>query len=169
MRGGLLPGLGFDGMGDDVAVQTAAQMGAAGVVKALPDFSLPEVIVGFDLVLEALLARWREDGGDAHGQAEEGDRTEPIGMGMGAMKTEVIVELGVGGQAVGVPMGEQGLVRELGRDGKVQEAAAKAAVQGDSVANLDFAAGLADASLDEVKGVQLRAGSGDVWEMPTRR
>ena len=63
MRGGLLPGLGFDGMGDDVAVQTAAQMGAAGVVKALPDFSLPEVIVGFDLVLEALLARWREDGG----------------------------------------------------------------------------------------------------------
>ena len=90
-------------------------------------------------------------------------------MGMGAMKTEVIVELGVGGQAVGVPMGEQGLVRELGRDGKVQEAAAKAAVQGDSVANLDFAAGLADASLDEVKGVQLRAGSGDVWEMPTRR
>lgn len=156
-------------MGRDVAVRAAAQLGAASVVKALPDLGLPQVVEGLDLVLEARLARRGEDGGDAHGQAEEGDRTEPIGMGMGAMKTEVIVELGVGGQAVGVPMGEQGLVRELGRDGKVQEAAAKAAVQGDSVANLDFAAGLADASLDEVKGVQLRAGSGDVWEMPTRR
>ena len=51
------------------------------VVKALPDFSLPEVIVGFDLVLEALLARWREDGGTP--TARQKRATEPSRSGWG--------------------------------------------------------------------------------------
>jgi hypothetical protein len=55
---GFLPCLGFDVMGSDEAVRTVAQLGAAGVVKALPDLNLPQVVEGLDLVLDALLARW---------------------------------------------------------------------------------------------------------------
>ena len=114
---GFLPFLGFDVMGGDEPVRTAAQMGAAGVVKAIPDLGLPPVVEGLDLVLEAMLARWGEDGGDAQGQAEEGDRTETIRMVMGAVEAEVVVELSVGGQAMGAPVGPQRVLRELGGGG----------------------------------------------------
>lgn len=165
----LLPFLGFDVMGGDEAVRTVAQLGAAGVVKAIPDLNLPQVVEGLDLVLDAMLARWGEDGGDAQGQAEEGDGTETIRMVMGAVEAEVVVELSVGGQAVGSPVGQQRILSELGRDGGGEESAAKAAVQGDAVEDLDLADVLDDESLDDIEGVQLDAGRSEFGEMPTRR
>ena len=165
----LLPFLGFDVMGGDVAVRAAAQLGAAGVVKALPDLGLPEVVEGLDLVLDAMLARRGEDGGDAHGQAEEGDGTETVRMVMGAVEAEIVVELSVGGQAVGAPVGQQRILSELGRNGGGEESAAKAAVQGDAVKDLNLADVLDDESLDDIEGVQLGLGCREVWKMPPRR
>lgn len=166
---GLLSLLGFDLMGGHEAIGTAAQLGAMGMVETGPDFGLPEVVERFDLVLEAMLPGRSKDGRDAQGQAEEGDRAQAVGMVMGAVKTEVVVELGIDRQTVAAPMGEQDVLGELGRDGDVQKTAAKAAVQGDSVEDLDFADALDNESLDDVKGVQLGASRRDFWEMPTGR
>jgi len=94
---GLLTLLGFKVMGENEPVGAAAQLGLGGVVEALPDFILPEGVEGLDLVLKAVLARWGEDGGDAQSQAEEGDGAEAVGMVMGTVKAQVVVELSVGG------------------------------------------------------------------------
>ena len=56
-------------------------------------------------------------GGDPQGQAEEGDGTEAIGMGMGTMKAQIVIELSVGGEPVRPPVGEQRILGELGGDG----------------------------------------------------
>jgi len=166
---GFLTLLGFEVMGEDKAGGAAAELGVGGVVEAMPDFRLPEAIEGLDLVLKAVLAGWGEDGGDAQSQTEEGDGAEAIGMVMGAVKAQVVVELSVGGQAVLAPMGQQGIAGELGGDGGGEEAAAKASVQGDNVEDLDFAAALDDESLDHIPGIQFGAGGGDVREVPAWR
>ena len=165
----LLPFLAFGVMGRDVAIRAAAQLGAAGVVKALPDLGLPQVVEGLDLVLEARLARRSEDGGDAHGQAEEGDGTETIRMVMGAVAAEIVVELSVGGPAVGVPVGQPRILRELGGNGGGEKRAAQAAVQGDAVKDLNLADVLDDESLNDLEGVPLGLGGREVWKMPPWR
>lgn len=168
-RCGFLTRLGFEVMGGHEAVGAVAQLGATGVVEAFPDFGLPQVVEGLDLVLEAVLA-WRgEDGGDAQGQAEEGDRAEAVGMVMGAVKAQVVIELSVGGQTVLAPMGQQGILSEPGGDGGVEETAAQTAVQRDAVEDLDFANALDDEALDDIPGVQLGAAGGDVGEVPAWR
>jgi hypothetical protein len=139
------------------------------MMEACPDLGLPEAVEGLDLVLEAMLTGWSEDGADPECEAKEGDGTEAVGMVMGAVEAEVIVELSIGGQAMSTPMGEEGVLGEVGRDGGVEETTAKAAVQGDGVENLDFANMLDDESLDDVKGVQFGPGGGEVWEVPAWR
>ena len=59
---GLLTRLAFEVMSGDEAVGPVAELGAVGVVEAFPDFGLPQVVEGLDLVLEAMLARWGEGG-----------------------------------------------------------------------------------------------------------
>jgi hypothetical protein len=149
-------------MGRDVAVRAAAQLGAASVVKALPDLGLPQVVEGLDLVLEARLARRGEDGGDAHGQAEEGDGTETIGMGMGAVAAEIVGALSGGGPAVGAPVGQPRILSELGGNGGGEKRAAQAAVQGDAVKDLNRADVLDAESLNDLEGVPLGLG-GQRW------
>lgn len=166
---GFLTLLGFEVMGEDKAGGAAAQLGGGGVVEALPDFILPEAVEGLDLVLKAVLAGRSEDGGDAQSQTEEGDGAEAVGVVMGAVKAQVVVELGVGGQTVLAPMGQQGIAGELGGDGGAEEAAAKAAMQGDDVEDLDFTAALDDQSLDHIPGIQFGAGGGEVREVPPWR
>lgn len=168
-RCSLLTLLGFEVMGGDEAVGTEAQLGAVGVAKAFPDLGLPEVVEGLALVLEAMLAGRSEDGRDSQGQAEEGDGTEAIGMVMRPVKAQIVVERSVGGQAVRTPVGQQRILGELGGDGGVEETAAKAAVQGDGVEDLDFADRLNDAPLDNIKGVQLGPGRRDIGQVPARR
>jgi hypothetical protein len=166
---GLLTRLAFEVMSGDEAVGPEAELGAVGVVEAFPDFGLPQGVEGLDLVLEAMLARWGEDGGDPQGQAEEGDGTEAIGMVMGTMEAQIIIELGVGGQPVRPPVGEQRILGEPGGDGGGEKTAAKAAVQGDGVEDLNLADALDDESLDDVEGVQLDPSRGNVGEVPTGR
>jgi hypothetical protein len=166
---GLLTRLGFEVMSGDEAVGPVAELGPVGVVEAFPDFGLPQIVEGLDLVLEAMLAGWGEDGGDPQGQAEEGDGTEAIGMVMGTMKAQIVIELSVGGQPVRPPVGEQRILGELGGDGGGEETAAKAAVQGDGVEDLNLADALDDESLDDIEGVQLDPTRGHLREVPTGR
>jgi len=144
-------------------------LGAVSMMKAFPDLGLPEAVEGLDLVLEAMLTGRSEDRANPEGKAKEGDGTEAVGMVMGAVETEVIVELSIGGQAMRAPMGEEGIWGKVGRDGGIEKATAKAAVQGDGVENLDLADMLDDESLDDVKGVQFGLGGGEIWEVPARR
>jgi hypothetical protein len=160
--------LGLEVMGLDEAVGAAPQLVRRGMVEALPDFGLPEVVERLDLVLEAVLAGWGEDGSNAQAQAEEGDGAEAIGVVVRAVKAQVVVELCVGGQAMLAPVKQQGGAGELGGDGGSQEAAAKAAVQGDCVEDLDFTAPLDDESFDDIKGVQFGVALSDLGEVPTR-
>lgn len=150
------------------AVGAPPQLVRRGVVEAFPDLGLPEVVERLDLVLEAMFAGWREDGSDAQAQAEEGDGAEAIGVVVRAVKAQVVVELGVGGQAMLAPVKQQGVAGELGGDGGSQEAAAKAAVQGDRVEDLDFRAPLDDQSFDHIQGVQFGVALRDLGQMPTR-
>ena len=139
------------------------------MMEACPDLGLPEAVEGLDLVLEAMLTGWSEDGADPEGEAKEGDGTEVVGMVMGAMETEVIVELSIGAQAMSAPMGEEGALGEVGRDGGIEETTAKAAVQGDGVEDLDLPDILDNEPFNDVKGVQFGPGGGEVWEMPAWR
>lgn len=103
-RCGFLAFLGLDVMGGDETIRPVTQLGGAGVVEAFPDFSLPEVVVGFDLVLDSMFTGRSEDGDDAQGQAEERDGAKTVGMMMGTVKAEVVVELSVSGKAVLAPV-----------------------------------------------------------------
>lgn len=58
---------------------------------------------------------------------------------------------------------------EQSGDGGMEEAAGEAAVQGDGVEDLDFTDALDDETLDDIPGVQLGVGGGDIGEMPTWR
>jgi hypothetical protein len=166
---GQLTRVGFELMSGDEAVGPVAELGPVGVVEAFPNFGLPQVVEGLDLVLEAMLARWGEDGSNAHGQAEQGDGAETIGMVMWAVKAQIVIELGVGRQTVPAPVGEQRILGESSGDGRAQETAAKAAVQGDDVEDLHLADALDEESLDDIAGVQLAPSRGDLGEVPTRR
>ena len=156
-------------MSGDEAVGPVAELGAVGVVEAFPDLGLPQAGEGLDLVLEAMLARWGVDGGDPQGQAEEGDGTEAIGMGMGAMKAQLVIELSVGGEPVRPPVGEQRILGELGGDGGGEKTAAKAAGQGEGLEDLNLAGALDDEPLDAIEGVPLDPSRGHLGEVPTGR
>src|ERR1035438_8255686 len=91
------------------------------MMEACLDLGLPEAVEGLDLVLEAMLTGWSEDGADPECEAKEGDGTEAVGMVMGAVEAEVIVEWSIGGQAMSAPMGEAGVLGEVGREGGVEE------------------------------------------------
>jgi hypothetical protein len=166
---GLLPLLGFEVVCGDEAVRTVAQLSGIGVVEAFPHFGLPEVVERFNLVLDTMFAGRGEDRRDSQGETKERNRTEPIRMVVRAVKTEVVVELSVSGQAVCAPVSEQRDLSEIRGDGGGEKAAAQPAVQGDRIEDLDLADILDDEPLDDIEGVQFNLAVGDCGKVPTRR
>ena len=80
--------------------------------EAAPDFRLPASIEILDGVLKPVLAHGR----DAQAQAEPHDPAHDIAMLMRTLKARVIIELGIGGQPHGSPMGQQGGQSRHGRE-----------------------------------------------------
>ena len=73
-------------------------------MSALPDLLLPQRVEAFDVGLEARFARRREDGCDAVAEAKADDFANDVWAIMRALKTGVVIELCVGGEADFTPM-----------------------------------------------------------------
>jgi hypothetical protein len=166
---GLLAILRLEVMGDDEAFGAVLQTGAGSVVEAPPDFGLPEMIEGLDLVLNAVLARGSEDGRNPQAQAEQSDRAKSVRMVVRTMEAQIVIELSIDGEAVGSPVGQHRDLGEAGGNCWVQETAAKPSMQRDCVEDLNLAHSLNDQTLDDIEGIQLGASGRDIGQVPTRR
>ncbi len=68
-----------------------------GVVKALPDLLLPQMVEALMEILRPVFPRRGKDWRDAQRQAKADDLPQPIRMGVRALKARVIVKLGIRG------------------------------------------------------------------------
>lgn len=76
-------------------------------LEAPPDFGLPEPIEVLDRILQPKLARGREDRGDPQLEAEPDHAAKHIPVLVGALEPSVVIELGITGATVGLPVRHQ--------------------------------------------------------------
>jgi len=164
-----LPLLGFAMVGLDKGIGPVAQLRPGVMDEALPHFDLPEVVEGLDLILDSVFTRRGKDGDDVQCQAKEGHGAKAVGVVVWAMKAEVVVELGIGRQAMSLPVHLEALLGDLGGDCGMLETPAKIALQGDGIEGLDFADAFDDETLNHIEGVQFSPFSRDPGQMPAGR
>ena len=151
----------------DVACRALAQCPDASMMKPGPDLCLPAGVVAFDGVLEALLGGWSEDGDDAKGKTQAGDASQGVGKLVGALEDGIIVEVGVGWQAVCSPVLEEGIDHAGGADGLLHGPALdESAEERDDIEDLDEGAVLDAQSLDDIQAVDLREALGGDGQVP---
>ena len=151
----------------DETLRTLSESFQRGVMKATPHLGLPATVVVFDGRLKTSFAGWGEDGSDAELQAESRHLIEAVFPVMGALEDGVVVELGVVGQAIGLPMFDQRSDRVFSGPQGGGEAVTQATVKADDREHFDIAAALDDESLDEVKAVHFGLPVGQLGQMPS--
>lgn len=164
-----LPLLGFAMVGQDKSIGSVAQLRPGVMDEAMPYFDLPEVVEGLDLILDSVFPRRGKDGDYVQCQAKEGHGAKAVGVVVWAMKAEVVVELGIGRQAMSLPVHLEALLGDLGRDCGMLETPAKIALQGDGIEGLDFADAFDDETLNHIEGVQFSPLGRDLGQVPARR
>ena len=76
----------------------------AGVVEAVPDFLLPQMIEAFVEVLRPVFSRWGKHGRDAQRKAEPDDLSQDVRMGVRSLEARIVIELSVSRAAVCSPV-----------------------------------------------------------------
>jgi len=168
-RGGLNPGGMFGAVGHHKLIGAALQGGHGGMAPPVPDFVLPEVIVAFDLGLEAGFARGHEHRHHAQAQTQMDHAPQAIRMAVGALEAGIIVELNVVRTTEAAPVGGQPTQHIGGLDRGVRPRHGQAAIERDAVENIDGRAAPNDQALDHIKGVQLGLTVEQGGQIPTGR
>ena len=151
----------------DETLRTLPESLQRGVMKTAPHLGLPTSVVVFDGRLKTGFARRGEDGSDAELQAESCHLAEAVFPVMGALEDGVVIELGVVGQAVDLPMFHQRSDRVFSGPQGSGKAVAQAAVKTDDREHFDLAATLDDKSLDEIEAVHFGLPLGQSGQMPS--
>ena len=119
-----------------------------------------------DRVLQAEFPRRDKDGRDPELEALADHAAEDIGVLMGALEAGVVVELGVGGAAEGLPMGSQAGENPVGGGVPERPRGRQAPVERDAGEDIDERSGRQFEVLDHVKELDLGSVRGDVGEIP---
>jgi hypothetical protein len=167
IRSGVGSGSVATASGGDVSFGACLKLLEGSGGEALDDLALPESVEGFDGGLEAGLSRRREDGSDAQSEAKTDDASDRIGKIMGSLKAGVVVELGVSGQAVLPPMGQQSLQDEVGGDVETRPGIDETAMEGDGVEGMSVSIVLERDGFDDVEGIELDAAIDEIGEIPS--
>ena len=146
-----------------------AQGRQRGMAPAMPYFVLPQIVIAFDLGLEACFARRRKDGHDTQTQAQMDDASQAGGFLVRTLEARVVVELGKARLAKDAPMCGQALEHIAGGEGARRPGGRQAAAQRDAVEHLDRRAVLDGQTLDEVEGVQFGCACDQIGQIPSGR
>lgn len=129
--------------------------------KAVPDFGLPAAIVVFNGGLEAGFAWGSKDGNDFQLQAQAHDPTDGIGVMMSALEEGIVVELGVGREAVLAPVrGEIGQ-HQIGAEDRMRPGTRQAAQERDGVEDFHALATSDDQTFDAIEAIEFGLAVGD--------
>ena len=123
----------------------------------------------FDPALEALLERRGEHGRDLQSQAHTHDPAHHVGMIVATLKTRVIVELGMAGEAVALPMSLQNLGDKGGVGVGRRPGPEDRPVQSTPGEDLAKAKSFQRQILNDIKAVELGAALAHGRQTPTRR
>ena len=156
-------------MGCDVSCRNATQGSDIRAVMTLPNLALPQAIESFNGVLQAGLARWRENGNDAQRQAQAADATHRVGQVMRTLEHIVVVKLSIVGQPLRPPSrqqrfygaGRSALRHDPGISQCAMQADARQQADQRTVGNLQV--------LNEVEAVELCFTTGQPGQVPTFR
>ena len=136
------------------------------VEEALPDLLLPAAVEALDDGLESCLMRRREDGDDFELQTEADDTTKGIRKLPGSAKNSVVVELGILGQAVSAPMGNQRLGGDLGGPGGTNPTGTQASLETDDGQDVHVSAAAQAQVFNEVEAIDVGPPGSDAREVP---
>lgn len=139
------------------------------VLEARPDLCLPAAVIALDGGLEARLARRGKDRDDPESEAESDDATDGVGILVSALEAGVVVELGIGGQADVLPVGQQRLESFPSGDEGSGPGLHQAAVEGDGVEDFDIDSAANDKAGDDVEAIQFGVPLGHLRQVPTSR
>lgn len=168
-RGAVLAGGVALAVRGDVGAGALLQGAQVRMTPALPDFLLPAVIEAFDVGLEARFAGRRKHRNDAQTQAEVNHAPQMVGLGVGALKARVVVELGEVGAAVGVPVFAQGGEDVVGGEAGTRPALGQMAVQRQGIEHVEQRSVFDDETLDQIESVEFGATLGHGGQMPAGR
>src|SRR5580658_3732980 len=140
-----------------------------GVLAAMPDLGLPEMIEAFDFGLEACFSWWREDRNETEAQTQMDDPTQATGQTVGALETGIIVKLSVVGQAKEPPVCGQAGQYIQGGKGRLRPSGRQAAIEGDAIEHGDGGATTNGQIFHEIEGVQFDGTLGQIRQIPTWR
>ena len=165
---GLLTDDGLVSIGLEILVGALEQTGSGPVLATIPDLFLPEGIEALDLVLEAMFSRDSKDGNHAQAQTLQSERSESAGMMVRSMETQIVIELGIMGQPVHLPVLVKVLASFCGGDGGIRPSSGQSAVEGDGRKDLNVDSSADDKVFDDIKRIQFRLATGHGRQVPTR-
>ena len=139
------------------------------VLEARPDLGLPAAVIAFDGGLEARLARRGKDRDDPESEAESDDAADGVGVLVGALKAGVVVELGIGGQAHVLPVGQQGLESFPSGDEGSGPRLHQTAMERDGVEDFDIDSAANDKAGDDIEAIQFDVSLGHLRQIPASR
>src|SRR5262245_14177612 len=124
-------------------------------MKALPYFSLPSSIEAFDGGLEPGFSGRSKDGGDSQAQTQADHPSESVAELMSALKTSVVIELGIGWQPKNLPVLDHGLDRCTSEDSAIWPRPNQTSVQRYSIEDLDIDSAFDHQTFDDIKAIKL--------------
>jgi hypothetical protein len=153
-------------MGSYISVGLGFQ-GCQGIVmKTGPDFSLPACVQAFNGRLKSCLPRRGKDRYDAQAEAQARYPADRVFKLMRPLKTRVVIELGITGQAKHNPMLDQGLCSQFGGDSCRHPRAYQSAVNGYAVQYFHMDSALDNQAFHDVETVQFSGPIRYRWQVP---
>ena len=139
------------------------------VHEALPDFLLPAAVEALYDGLESCLIGWREDGDDLELQAEADDTPKGVRKLTCSAKNSVVVELGILGEPMSAPMGNQRLGGDLGGPGGSDPTGTEACLETDGGHDVHVSAATQVKVFNEVEAIDVGPLGSDAREVPAFR
>ena len=138
------------------------------MMKSVPDFLLPAAVEVLDHPLETCLVGRNENRDDPETEAQTHDATEDVAVVVRSLKTGVVVELDIGGEAVCTPMRDQARNGDGGRKGGFRgPGAGQTSVQGTRGEHVEQGSVLYPQVLDDVEAVQFSSMGGHLRQIPS--
>src|SRR6185437_1097503 len=155
--------------GRDIPARPLGEVVQRGMDEPLPDLLLPASVVTLDGGLEACLTRRGEHHRDSELQTQSGHAAKAVRPVVSALKNRAVIELGVCGQAVFLPVLQQFFYSDFRGICRHDPARAQTAVQADAIEYVYVNTPLDDQVFDEIEAVELGSMLTYIVEIPPLR
>jgi hypothetical protein len=136
-------------------------------MKALPYLSLPSSVEAFDGSLETCLSGRSKDGGDSQAQTQSDHPPQSVAELVSALKTSIVIELGIGWQPKDLPVLNHGLDCRTSKDRAIWPRSDQTSMQRYGVEDLDVDSAFDDQTFDDIEAIELTAFLGHLRQIPT--